>query len=391
MRIAFFSPLNPQRSGISDYSEELLPYLARHGEVELFVDDYAPNNLEIAKSFAIHSFRDFEQLQPRRYDIALYQMGNHPCHEYIYKTLLRYPGVTVLHDFILHHFILEITVAKGDDTGYVREMGYAYGSQGTEAARDALRARGNYPTLQYPLNERTIDSSLGLIVHSEFARQLVRKSHPNKLVARIPHGMDVDGAADANRSSLGLPKDVFVVGTFGLATTEKRIDVLLKAFKEFRRAFPESLLLLVGTVPQWNDIGVLVKTLGLEDSVTITGFTEKHTLQEYIRVSDVCVNLRYPTCGETSGVVLRCMSAAKPVIVSNVGSFSELPDSASIKIFVDEDEVDNLTSALNRLAGSKALRDEMGRAAQEHVRTENSWANTAKAYVDFIRGVLDGV
>ena len=28
MKLAYFSPLGPQRSGISDYSEELLPYLA---------------------------------------------------------------------------------------------------------------------------------------------------------------------------------------------------------------------------------------------------------------------------------------------------------------------------------------------------------------------------
>ena len=38
MLLAYFSPLNPQPSGISDYSEELLPQLAEGADITLFVD-----------------------------------------------------------------------------------------------------------------------------------------------------------------------------------------------------------------------------------------------------------------------------------------------------------------------------------------------------------------
>ena len=43
---------------------------------------------------------------------------------------------------------------------------------------------------------------------------------------------------------------------------------------------------------------------------------------------DVLVNLRYPTMGETSGSVIRALSLGKPLVVSDVGWFSELPDDA---------------------------------------------------------------
>ena len=43
---------------------------------------------------------------------------------------------------------------------------------------------------------------------------------------------------------------------------------------------------------------------------------------------DVLVNLRYPTMGETSGSVIRALGLAKPLLVSDVGWFSELPDDA---------------------------------------------------------------
>ena len=47
MKLAYFSPLSPQRSGISDYSEELLPYLAEGSEIALFVDGFQPANREL--------------------------------------------------------------------------------------------------------------------------------------------------------------------------------------------------------------------------------------------------------------------------------------------------------------------------------------------------------
>ena len=40
MRIAFFTPLSPKLSGISDYSEALLPHLAAQtGWIDVFVED----------------------------------------------------------------------------------------------------------------------------------------------------------------------------------------------------------------------------------------------------------------------------------------------------------------------------------------------------------------
>ena len=51
MKLAYFSPLNPQASGISDYSEDLLPYLAAHAEIDLFVDGFRPSNPNIATQF----------------------------------------------------------------------------------------------------------------------------------------------------------------------------------------------------------------------------------------------------------------------------------------------------------------------------------------------------
>src|SRR5437773_1587984 len=103
MKLAFFTPLNPVQSGISDYSEELLLALSgatmggREVGVDVFIDrGYRPSNREITRRFDVLPGRSFERVA-RRYDGVIYQMGNSPAHAYIYEALLRHPGVVVMH------------------------------------------------------------------------------------------------------------------------------------------------------------------------------------------------------------------------------------------------------------------------------------------------------
>ena len=57
MRVAFFSPLPPARSGIADYSEALIESLRPLVDLEVFSAAGQP-------------------FDPARFDIALYQVGN---------------------------------------------------------------------------------------------------------------------------------------------------------------------------------------------------------------------------------------------------------------------------------------------------------------------------
>ena len=235
MRIAYFSPLNPKKTGIADYSEELLPYLAKYADIDLFVDGYIPTNPDITNSFAVHDYLSFEGMWwQRKYDIAIYHMGNDPCHEYIYRTLQQYPGITVLHDFIIHHFMVSITVGKGNEDEYLREMAYAHGDRGVDEARRAIRSRCAFPVWDYPLNRRVLDSSAGIVVHNQFCYDGVRTINETVPLAKINQQMKASTNVFRDRESLGLDPSSFVVASFGLVTPQKRIDVALRAFKQFQ-------------------------------------------------------------------------------------------------------------------------------------------------------------
>ena len=397
MRIAYFSPLNPQPTGIADYSEELLPYLAHLTELDLFVDDYAPSNPAIAEQFQVFEHRRFPELQQQRhYDACLYHMGNNPSHEYIYCTLLQYPGITVLHDHVLHKFFRATSLGKRQPAAYVREMGYCYGWQGFDLAHWAMRHTQTFPDYAHPLVDRVIDASLGIIVHSKYLRRLIATAHPNTPIAKINHHLSLKALEDPPapaqlRASLGLRDDQLVVASFGHVAPTKRLDVVLRAFARLRREFPQAVYLLVGGVVPQYDISRVIRELALEDAVVATGHVALDDFQYYMTIADVCVSLRFPTAGETSGSLIRTMGIGKPVIVSNAGAFSELPDDCCIKVNVGPGEEDSLLAQLLSLARNPDLRRQVGLNAQRYVQTNHRIEDSAREYAAFIEQCLESV
>jgi len=102
------------------------------------------------------------------------------------------------------------------------------------------------------------------------------------------------------------------------------------------------------------------------------------------------VNLRHPTMGETSGSVIRGLSLAKPVVVSDVGWFSELPGDAALKVSPDEDEVATLTAALELLVTRDDVRTAMGSAAAELVRRDHDLHRVADLYAAALEEAAGG-
>src|SRR5678816_4147292 len=126
MRVAFFSPLPPAKSGIADYSAAVLEHLNRSIEVETFREKPAA-------------------FDPSRYDICVYQLGNNPYHDFVYEAALNHPGVVVMHEANLHHLVADVTINRNDWDGYVREVGCNHGPEAQEFAEQYVRTRKRAP------------------------------------------------------------------------------------------------------------------------------------------------------------------------------------------------------------------------------------------------------
>lgn len=394
MRIAFYSPLPPQASGIADYSAELLPHLAEHCEIELIVDEGERPVEALARRFPVHGQRALPGLLERgRFDAVLYQLGNNrDYHAGIYRALLEHPGVLVLHEYVIHHLVRDLTLFSGDPEGYAREMRYAYGRTGEAMARRCLETGVPLDPWSYPLFERAVDASRGVIVHNRCTGDRVRASRPLARMATVPHHVSLEGlpempAAEA-RAAVGLAPGDFAVATFGFVTAAKRPGVLLRAFARLRREVPNARLLIVGEVSPHFDFDS-VFTPDARAGVTVTGRLELDRFLLYMHACDVAVNLRHPTAGETSGTVIRLLGMGKPLIVNHTGAFAEIPDDCCAKVDLDDTEEDLLLAYLRLLAGDEALRRRMGENARRHMAVHHSLAGSAKGYADFLRETLE--
>ncbi|MGC8874201.1 MAG: glycosyltransferase family 4 protein [Chloroflexia bacterium] len=387
MRLAWVSPLPPARTGIADYSSELLPALADCAEWALFGP--RPFGASPLPDVVVQPLEELPRAAGR-FDALLYHMGNNPYHRTIYELALRYPGVVVLHDFFLHHLVARCTVAAGDLEGYLWHLAYERGKAG--AATALRRALGLFTEREQfldPLNRVLLDRSRGAIVHSRWAAARVRKAHPDLPVAIVPHPLlgGAEVSPEEARRELGLSPEEAVVATFGFLAPYKRIDRLLSAWAYLSGEFPRARLLLVGEPDPTLELQRLLRRPGLE-RVTVTGYVDAPTFRRYIAACDVAVHLRYPSAGETSGAVMRLLGSGRAVLVSNVQPFAEWPDSICLKVDVGPDEVGMLVFYLRELLSNPTLCRRLGENARSYVYAHHAPQRTAEAYRSALEEVV---
>jgi len=396
MKIAYFSPVSPQKTGVADYSEcELLPHLSRYIDIDIFTDvRVKPENEFLLEHFDIYPYTEYDRMKGS-YDIPLYHMGNNQFHEYIYRSLVKNPGITVFHDIYLHGFLWNISIGQNKPDYYREEFEYCYGERGAKVADLALQT-GTYPEFVYPLIRRILDHSLGVICHSEFGVQTVLKEKRDISIRMInlpttipPEIREVESLnARTIKKALSIEAKSPIIVSFGFIAPHKRCHVLLKSFKRLLHDYPDAVLLLVGK--DLMDVGNLIATLGLAQSVILTGFVPSADVIKFLAIADFCVNLRYPTAGETGASVLRIMAAKKSVIVSDVGWFSEIPDDCCLKVSVDSDEEDLLLAYMGALAANAGMCKVIGENARRWVECAHDPNVIAQEFYRYIKSVVDG-
>jgi glycosyltransferase involved in cell wall biosynthesis len=387
MRIAYFSPLNPVPSGISDYSEDLLPYLAARAEVDLFLDEgYRPANPDILAHFRVYPYQRYRKMLRRPgYDATLYHVGNSPAHDYILATLEKHPGVIVLHDYVLHHLVLWRAFRHGDGTAYHDAM-VRYGEAAWKLALRMMRGQMSEEVFQYPLCEEVIARATAVIAHSEHVAGQVRAIRPEVPVTVVPMGVPLPVLPERKeaRRRLGLPPGALVLSSFGHINPYKRMEPSLRAYRRLRQVHPEACFVLVGSVSPNLDLAGLLRRLGLQESVRVTGFAEVGAFLGYMAASDICLNLRYPSAGETSASLLRILGAGLPTLVSRTGAFAELPADAAIQVDVGGEEEEELYTFLSYLADHPEARRVLGENARRYVATHHTLEGAAEGYVEFL-------
>jgi glycosyltransferase involved in cell wall biosynthesis len=369
LRIDYYSPLPPERSGVADYSAMLLPALEERLDVNVR--------------------RRRRRAARRKARIGVYHLGNDARrHGWIVRALRNRPGVVVLHEVGLHELIASLTLGRGDTNAYLRAVERESGRETRLLAQASLS--GLLPPLwetrplDVPLLGGVLEHALGVIVHSRFAADSVRRRGYEGPIRSVPF----PGYPVPEVEPLAIARRRFpVVSSLGAATSGKRVPQLLRAFARLRRALPGAVLVLAGAGSDRIQLAARLERLGLrtgQDVLTLGHVTDAE-FWGLLKRSDICVSLRWPTLGETSASVVRALGLGKCVVVSDVGWYAELPDGVAVKVRCDEQEVDALAETLELLAEDEQLRTTVGAAATRYVAREHHVERTSAAYVAALR------
>ena len=372
MRVAFFSPLPPARSGIADYSEALIEALRPLVDLEVFSGAHIP----------------FDRA---RFDIAVYHVGNNGYHGFVYDAALRLPGVVVMHESNLHHLIADLTIKRGDWDAYVRECEFEGGPEARTFAERVRRLEVGPDYEGVRMTRRLLQGARGVIVHSRFMREEMRAAGFTGPCGVIPHGAWIP-PSDRNqyRYKLGLDEMAPLIGIFGFLKPYKRIAESLRAFRRLVRLVPRAKLILVGEPHPELPVEAMIRTMGLSANARVLGFAPIEEFVGYLGACDIVLNLRFPTVGESSGTLLRSLGLGKAVLVSDIGSFAEFPDDICLKVPVGAGEEDVLFEYLNLLVSRPEIARALGQRAKDYVARECNWAAVAARYAGFLDAVVSG-
>lgn len=393
MKIAYFSPMPPLKTGIAVYSSHLVPYLAKISKIEIFHAGHCDNFPKIKTTDFIKNPGELKRLGD--FDAIIYHIGNNPWyHLDIYKVFLEYSGTVILHDAVLYYLIAGLGIG-----GLIKEFSFNYGLDRLSEIWDIIEECPERDILRYqnpekyPFLKRILESARQIIVHSHSTFRLIRLSgySGNLNVVNLPYYPNqvqytLSKDTDNSRAKLGITENEILIGIFGFIGPTKRIDKLLAAIytTKHKNKIPFKLLI----VGAGDDLNEVIEQYHLSENIISLGFTSDDDFNRYLNLSDIVINLRYPSMGEASATLIQAMSYGKPVIVTNYAWFSELPDNTVVKVGFGSTEINEVAQAITELITNKEYRESIGSNAKAYVENFCAPAQVANKYLDILKNNL---
>jgi glycosyltransferase involved in cell wall biosynthesis len=356
MTVGYHAPPPGSRSGVADYAETLRKALQRYGTI---------------------------QADAANADTHLYHLGNNRLHEGIYGQALRTPGVVVLHDAVLQHFMLG---TRSHDE-YMDEWVHNYGvwrrDLGEELWRERAKAAVDSRYFQYPMLRRVVETAAGVIVHNRGAGAMAL-AHGAERVFTIPHFFEAgapvdDSEATEFRERIGIEPATTLFGIFGYLRETKRVPACIAAFRKLHAVRRQTALLIAGDAVS-PDLNRLLETDAAHPAIHRIGHLSDKDLGIAAATVDCAINLRYPGAGETSGIAIRLMGIGKPVICTDNAENAGFPETAILRVRPGIAENAELFDHMVLATEYPGVAREVGSEAREHIRRCHGLEQVARQY-----------
>ena len=368
-KIAWLSPLPPQRSGIANYSYWLVKALKPHLDIDLYYETELPD-AELQREFDVYPMSLFPE-RHETYDEVIYHLGNNSIfHKKIYQLAWRFPGTVVLHDYNLSAFMHYAFYLQADWQLYEQALVNSNG----EPERKGLQ--GLVPQLRrnvngLPMSYAVVNKSRKVIVHHRWVKN--QFSH-NEHIEVIPMfaKINISPTADqieAFRKKFAIKDTHFLITCLGFVNRNKLPELQVRVVKALvAQGMPVQLVFAGETSPEVRSLQKEVEASEYGEYITFTGYLDETDYFAAVFASDVVINLRNPSMGEASLTLMHALAAAKPAIISDLNQYQEFPDRVCWKLTHDENEADLLFEYLTVLLSNKSVRAAMSENAANYIK-----------------------
>jgi len=384
-KVAILTPWPPQRSGVAYAMYEVVKEIRRRFDITVFHGGSpGRQGFHELPGVRLLPVSEFQALSGQ-FDEILYQVGNNvDFHGAIYRLAVQIPGIVEFHDLNIHP-LLQRMALQGDQHSYDQALAY---SRGCHTPGNSGKERGALPESRDFLFELAASGSRGAVVHSRWAESQLGETTGVTMIplAVVP---PVYQFAEPDRVEFcrqyGIPQEDTILACPGFINRNKRYSRILRAVGILRKqGVPVHLVFLGDAGENHDDILRICEEQGIRDHVSISGYLDEKAYHCGIYSSDIVINLRYPTMGESSATLGQAFALAKPVIVSNIGQYREFPDEAVWKVDVSEDEVRQLCSCLAFLHGNPEVRFALGMNGYRYAMYNFNIGRIGRCYRDLL-------
>ena len=392
MKINWFCPLPPEKTDIAHYTNRILTDLHKCADVVLWTDKENWSS-ELARMAEVRPYHP--DLLPtneiKQADINIYNIGNNgEFHGSIWKVSQQYPGIIILHDVNLHYLFTTIfpDYVKGgsDREAYIDLMQKCYGTVCRQDIEKLFEGRLDWGILseRYPLTFASLENSLGVVIHNQEVFTMVQqeKCWP-VLYVPLPYPSAPISSVEKKDSQSKPPYQLIIFGHLG--GTYRRVQSVIEALG----TLPEKSLFrldIYGKVWDENYLNNLIQGFGVQNIVKLHGWVTESELDNALANADLAINLRYPTGGEASGSQLRIWSHGLPTLVTRIGWYAQIPETAVRFVSYDR-EIEDIQQQLQNFIADPASFAKIGENGRGILANEHSPALYSQKVVDFAKEV----
>ena len=167
-----------------------------------------------------------------------------------------------------------------------------------------------------------------------------------------------------------------IIGTHARLHPRKGLDILIYAFKEVVKYFPDSHLIIVGEGPEKPRLEKLIKDLKLEGKVLLAGYQSQP--ERWLRCFDIYILSSFQEGLPIS--LLEAMSLGRPVVASEIEAVKEVIQPGKNGITFPAGNIKALARAIIELLNNPGLAESLGKEAQKTIEREYSLSRMVEEY-----------